>query len=259
MKHCVVNFANGFWYPRGQARLCQSLHDTGYDGKMFTWQDEKQIGVLPHSTAPYAFKMAAFNHAADEGYDTILWCDAAVWAQSSIMPLLDYINKQGHIFFENYSGCPTSRTVPWNCAEWTSDACLTEMNISRDEAEKIPQYMGCCFGLSLNFSRSVEFLNNMTSYSLDGITFPGVKNITFPGACNNDNQTVSTDPRCLGHRYDQSVGSILAYQMSIELINGDKTFFQSYNNPQKTTFRYGSADNDMSLINPNLCLLTQGM
>lgn len=240
MKHCIINLGNGAWYPRGQARLVNSLKAVGYPGTVFAWTNESDVGAPPHATLPYAFKLGAFNRAKEAGFDTILWCDCAVWAWHDLEPIFKHIDEHGHVFFQG----------GWNCAQWTSDACLAKMGVSRDTVEPMPHYMACCMGLSLKSDKSREFLRILTAYSLDGIT--------FPGPWNNNGNCCSTDPRCLGHRHDQAVGSIVAAQLGMETIVGHHTFFQYYANPQGTAYKEGQP-NDMTLMNPNVCLLSQGM
>jgi hypothetical protein len=240
MRHCVINFGKGGNYPQGSARLAQSLKDTNYPGQLFIWTDESQLGAPFHSQSPYAFKMAAFHRAAAAGFDTILWCDSAVWAWHDIMPIMHHIDQHGHVIFVN----------GWNCAQWTSDACLKKLGVSRDEAEKMTHIIGGCLGLSMKSERSKEFLRQLTACSLDGVS--------FPGPWTNNGHLASADPRCLGHRHDQAVGSILAAKLGMELIIPQDTYFSYYVNPKGTAFVYGQ-QNDMSMIKPNVSLLVQGL
>ncbi len=240
---CIINFARGAWYPRGQRRLVQSLLDVRYPtlGDFAFFQNETELGCPPHEEVPYGFKVAAFNHVAGMGFKLILWCDAAVWAIKPLDPLFDRLKNEGHLFFTGTWG---------NCARWTSDACLKQMDVTRDEAEKMPHYMACCMGLNLNHPRSVEFLTRLTRYAWDGIS--------FHGSWTNDHQEVSADPRCHGHRHDQSVGSILASQLGMEQIPSANAPFAYYNNAAGTPYRYGEA-NDMTGVRENVVLLSQGM
>ena len=241
-KTCIINYANGGWYPNGQNRLLRSLVDTQFLklGDIIIFKNESELKCPPHSQLHYGFKIAAFNRAVDLGYKIILWCDAAVWAHKPLKPLFEHIEHEGHVFF----------TGGWNCAQWTSDACLTQMQVSRDEAEKIPMYMACCMGLNLENPRSVEFLTRLNKYAWDGIS--------FIGAWHNDRHQVSQDARCLGHRHDQSVGSILAYQLGMEHLIGHKTFFTYYNNKAGIPYRY-CQQNDLTGIAESVVMLSQGM
>lgn len=237
MKTCIINFAKGAWYPAGQQRLVRSLRDVGYDGDVLTFNEEAQVRAPSHQSQPYAFKIGAFNLAASLGYRSILWCDAAVFAIKPITPIFDHIAQHGHILFQ--SG--------FYCSQWTSDVCLKACGISRDEASRMLMYMACCMGLSLDHARSVEFLRRLTERAADGVS--------LPGAWRNDNHEVSSDLRCSGHRHDQSIGSILAAQMGMDVIVPHETYFAYYT---RGVYRYGCA-NDMTGIQPSVVMLSQGM
>lgn len=236
-KHCIINFAKGHWYPRGQARLIQSLKDTSYSGDLYAWNDERNLSVPPHEMMPYAFKIGAFNHVADLGHRIILWCDAAVFAIKDLTPIFDHIEKHGHLFFQ--SG--------FNCAQWTSDTCLEKAVVTRDQAEKMPMYMACCMGLNLDHPRSMEFLRQLTQQGLDGVS--------LPGSWRNENHEVSQDPRCQGHRHDQSIGSLVAAKLGMEVIVAHHSYFAYYMNG---VYNYGQP-NDMTGISDSVVMLTQGM
>lgn len=240
MNPCVINFSSGGWYPRGQQRLLASLRDTGWTGGVRVFGSTEELGCPSHEAAPYAFKPAAFNRVATEGYDVILWCDSAVWANRSIAPVIERIEKEGHILFEG----------GWNCAQWTNDTCLKNMGVSRDEAEKMPQISASCMGFDLRHPKAVEFLRRWTAYSLDGQS--------FRGRWNNHEKTESADPRCLGHRHDQTVASILSAQMGMAHTVGHPTYYMYYASADGSPFRYGQT-NDMSKVSPEICFLTQGM
>ena len=242
-KSCIINFAKGAWYPRGQDRLFRSLIDVQFFkvGDALIYKNESELKCPPHEKIPYGFKIAAFNHAADLGYKIILWCDAAAWAIKPLEPVFEHIEREGHIFFQ--SG--------FYCSQWTSDNCLVQMEVTRDQAEKMPMYMACCMGLNLDNPRSVEFLTRLNKYAWDGIS--------FPGDWRNDHGQVSHDPRCSGHRHDQSVGSIISNQLGmVPHLVGHDTFFAYYNNKAGIPYQYGQP-NDMTGIKDSVVMLSQGM
>ena len=41
-----INFGKGAWYPRGSARLKQSLQDVGYPGRVYIWDNENDSSTL---------------------------------------------------------------------------------------------------------------------------------------------------------------------------------------------------------------------
>lgn len=238
----VVNFAKpgawpNTWYPRGQARLQQSLKDTGWTGGAFCFNDERQVNSPSHNVLPYAFKVGALNHALKEGYTSLLWCDASVWAIKPLEPIFEHIEKHGYIFF----------MAGFNCAQWTNDRCLQILSVTRDEAEKMPMFMALCFGLDLTHARTRLFLDRLTNIIM---TTDAVR-----GQWNNEHRSESQDPRCQGHRHDQSVASILAADLRMELSSGHDTFFQYYG---PLLYDYGG-QNDMSKIKDSVVLLAQGM
>lgn len=243
MNPCVINFASGKWYPRGQKRLVDSLAATGWRGGVRVHTSTDEIGCPPHTASPYAFKPAAFNKAMKDGYDVVLWCDAACWANSDITPLMERIEMDGHVLFADVD--------PWNSAQWTNDRCLRNMGVTRDEAEKMHCIMACCMGLDLRNERSREFLARWTDYSLDGSS--------FVGEWTNDKKTESSDSRCRGHRHDQAVAGILAEQLGMAKIQGKPKYFQHWRGSTNGgLFKYGG-QNDMSAVCDGICVLTQGM
>lgn len=241
-KRCIVNFAkNGdfpnLWYLRGQERLRRSLQDVGWDGDFLAYNDELQVDALPHRIMPYAFKYAALMKSVKAGYQTLLWLDASVFAIKPLDPFFDYIEKNGYAFF----------SAGFNCAQWTNDNALSVMRLSRDEAEKIPMYMALCMGFNIQHPRTYQFLDQLAYYATN--------TTAFRGNWTNDYKTESNDARCLGHRHDQSVGSILAAKYGMELPGSDVNFLAYYNNG---LYNYGG-QNDMTGIQDSVCLLAQGM
>lgn len=239
MKKCIINYASGSWYPAGQLRLQQSLAETKFDGDVIVWRDEKAISPITprHCECPYGFKPHALLWAARNGYDQVIWADASVWAIRNIQPMFDHITKHGWMLFYN---CCTGN--------WTSDACLKGFGITRDEAMSIHMLMGICMGWDLNNATCLKFLDLWLAKASDGFS--------FPGSWTNQRHEVSADPRVSGHRHDQSVASILAHQLGMNLIVPHETFFQYYENPTKNTFMENP---DFSMIRPHTVMVAQGM
>lgn len=228
MNPCVVNFGKGAWYPRGRQRLLDSLKGVGYAGGILSYTDESQIGAPTHQQAPYAFKTSCFLRAQEAGHDVVLWCDCSVWAIRPLDALLEHVRREGHVFFQG----------GWNCAQWSTDSSLESLGVTRDEAEKLPMLMACCMGLDLTNPRSAEFLRRWHEKAMDGHT--------FAGPWSNEGQACSKDPRCLGHRHDQTAASVIGGLLGMEQIVGHESHFAYY---------YGK----MEEIKDSVCLLAQGM
>jgi len=239
MNKCVINFAKGLWYPRGQERLFQSLLNN-FDGEIGIFNDEQQIDCQPHQICPYGFKPYALRRVAKAGYTHVLWCDASVWAIKNIQPMFDFIDQHGWMFFVN-----TSTGI------FTSDACLKQFGVTRDQAMDITMLMGICMGFNLTHPKTQEFLKRWLQHADDGIS--------FPGSWTNNNQEVSKDPRCKGHRHDQSAASLIAWQLGMDQIVPHETFFEYYQHPNPTGPSKGLYDGDLSLVKPHTVMIAQGM
>ena len=236
----VVNFAKAapwpnLWYPRGQQRLDRSLFDQGFDGQTILFTDESELGVPPHRELPYAFKIAALRAAARRGCTSILWADASIFAIKPLNPVFEHIEKHGHLFFQ----------AGFNCAQWTNDRALSIMGVTRDQAEQMEMLMACCMGFDLRNERTCRFLDQFENVVLH--------TCAVQGNWTNDSSTESRDPRCRGHRHDQSVASILAAQLGMKL---EPPVLMNYYGPN--LYQYGQP-NDMSGIRPETVLLGQGM
>jgi hypothetical protein len=212
-KRVVVNFAKGGGYPQLQARLVKSLKAAGYHDEILTFSDDLQLGCRPHSEVPYGFKVWAIQ-AALELAESVLWCDASVLATRNPQGIFGHIEEFGYILFD--SG--------WNCAQWTSDKCLLNFSTTRDEAKKMVHYSGGCVGLSRHSTVAQEFLRHLVYHVQDGTS--------FQGAWSNEAGQVSTDPYCLGHRHDQSVGSLIAARLGMKILPGRGSYFEYNTGPK---------------------------
>lgn len=192
-------------FQKGQARLRESLKLERWSADALFFTDESQIGAPPHTQTPYAFKCYAFARAIEEGYDIALWLDCSVVCIKPIDPVFDAIEAKGHHF----------EMAGWSVGEWSTDACLEKLGITRDEGMKMPLYSAGMTGLDLRRDRSREFLRLWRQHADDGVS--------FIGPWRNDG-TMSSDPRVLGHRHDQTVASALAHRLGMKL--DEPTFFE---------------------------------
>ena len=242
MKKCIVNFAKGGWYPAGQRRLRESLVENDFDGDIFTFHSESELGpdCPSHQEAPYAFKPFALKWAFEHGYDHVIWTDASVWAIRPIEPMFEHIEKHGWMFFLN--------TCTGN---WTSDACLKSFSIDREQAMNIQMLMGICMGWNLTHPLCRSFLNVWLEKAVD--------HVTFPGSWTNKHHEVSSDPRVYGHRHDQSAASIIAWRLGMNLIVPHETYFEYYRHPNPNGPGRGLFDGNLSLVQPHTVMIAQGM
>lgn len=200
MKHCIVNFSD-LKYKIGQDRLYKSLKDFNYQGDIILFNSFEEIGCKPHTEVPYQFKVYAIEKVRQMGYDVVLWCDASLFAVKDVMPVIHYIIEKGYLM--EYCG--------FSVGQWSTDICLREFNLTRDEAMDIPLHSSGFTGLNFQHPISNEFMDSWFK--------SGQEEITFNGDWNNNNNQCSMDSRCLGHRHDQTTASIIAHKVGMERTN----------------------------------------
>lgn len=175
--------------PPGASRLIENGYDyTGYQAKPF-----------------------ALRYAMESGAAVAILVDASFYPIRSIQPLVEHIVAHGYFL------CRNGHSV----GEWTSGRCLELMGMQRDEAIGIEDVSSYCVGVQL---RRRDLVDAWACRSTDAAVagphtnsrnapMPGQRN---PGMCSND-------PRCKGHRHDQSVLSILRYRLGLtELVSRPK-------------------------------------
>ena len=199
MKRCVINFASGGRYPAGQKRLKESFLSKNYDGDFLLYDDESKFGCPPHQEMPYAFKPYMFQKAIEMGYEQIIWCDAAIFLANdkSLGRIYRQIDKDGYMLVLN----------GWNTGQWCSDAALPMLGITREESFEIPHIMANSMAFDVRNERSREFLRQYYEHAKDG---------SFKGAWTNEKNQVSNDPRVMGHRHDQTAGSVIAWRLGMD-------------------------------------------
>lgn len=200
MKHCVLNFSD-YKFEKGQDRLRDSLKQQGYIGDFISYSEFAEVGSKIHLEVPYQFKVYAIEKVRQMGYDVVLYCDASIWAIKNVMPVINHIIEKGYLM--EYCG--------FSVGQFSTDLCLKEFGITRDEAMDIPLHSAGFTGLN--------FKNELASQFFDRWLDSARKEITFKGDWNNKDKQCSQDERCLGHRHDQTTSSIIAYQLGMERIN----------------------------------------
>ena len=183
----VINACTGNgWYKRGQARLVESLRDTGYTGDILSWCDAP-INRHFDPSHPYTIKGAAFAEASKKGYKNILWLDCSIIAIKSINPLFELINTEGKYFWK--SG--------WNMAQTATDTDLEFAGWTRDQAELLHECASGIVGLNMHDSQVGRLASIFMWAQAAGVCSTSRK---------HDNQ--SKDPRFKFARQDQTAFSI---------------------------------------------------
>jgi len=211
----VVSFADGVGnYAKAMMRLEQSMRAVHFDGTAKMINDYEHIGSPLHKApasfnpVPYAFKPCSIRKAFEEGADLVLWCDSVVYATKSINPIFDHIDRHGYLLFDN---------IGFTIGDYTSDACLLKHGMCRNEAFTKPMVMACVMGFKRGNPESEAFLKYYIDAAFDGVS--------YLGDWTNQDLQVSNDMRVKGHRHDQSVASIIASQLGMDLTRAQDTYF----------------------------------
>jgi len=193
-------------YRRGQERLRQSLDDELYDCDFVEREMQAEnIGtpLLGMYTA-YAAKPYLLQHVLlRDGPRVTILCDASFYAIRPLDPLIEHITRNGYYL------CDNGYTV----GEWASDRCLAHFGLSRDVAMAMPDCSSYCVGIDRENPTAMELARQWCEHSVEATicgahTNQGHRRSRNPGF-------VSGDPRCRGHRHDQTVLSIVAHGLGL--------------------------------------------
>lgn len=188
-------------YRRGIARLKESLASVGFSGEFMYWDSTYPRGCPHHEETEYAFKPFCFVEVAAEGVQLALWLDSSIYPYREIDTIFEEIRSNGYLFVggTHFTG------------EYCTDDALSVLGVTREQALAIPSCSSGILGLNFECEIAREFLARWHMCARDGRAFRGPKWSGVRGFP----VTVSTDPRVKGHRHDQTVASILAWQLGM--------------------------------------------
>ena len=167
-------------------------------------QERKITGKTRRPTSKPLAAKPEIMQAAAKPNQALLWLDASVVVNGSLEPVFYHIEQHGYLLLDG----------GWNNAQWSNDRSLAAFGYDRDEAEKQPQAMAGVFGISTYHPWRRLLLKEWHRQKK-----------LFAGAHANDRQSESRDPRCLGHRHDQTVLSLIAARNGCEIIHPPQEWF----------------------------------
>ena len=207
-KAVIVCAGIGGWYPKGVARLENSLVHHGFAGRTMFWKDEYPYGSPTHQDNPYAFKIFEFEAAMNTGANVILHLDASFWCIKNPHRLFDLISDNGVIGFR----------TGYNMAQTASDAALQWAGFTRDEAEALPEIASGMVGLRMDNPMGAEVFRLWK----EGMELGLFRNNRLHDL--NDSQ----DPRFLHARQDQTIYSLAIHKVGLNV--NDEDIVAYYNN-----------------------------
>lgn len=203
MKTAIVTCAWGPTYEKGFTRLQNSLADFG--GVDLVRGDAGD----GHATLPYAFKHRALREVERLGYDAAIWCDSNAHWQHHPERMIQRIKRQG------YWIC----TLGWNVGQWCTDEALPKLDITREQAWKIDMVCAAVYGLRFDRPQAQEVLKYLEDHE-----------DAMPGPWTNDNNGASATEGVMGHRHDQTVLSVAAKKVGLEIDRPPCLLAYAYNN-----------------------------
>lgn len=191
----VVTFASGPYQPFGY-RLRNLLNRVSPSIDVFVFSSESEFGSPLHRDNPYAFKVYAIEAVRNKGYEVVIWCDSILYPTRPLETIIPEIEKVGVYLAED----------GWKTGMYANDNCLNYFGVTRDQAMEISAVWACFMGFDFKNPVTHEFMRRWKKASQDG---------AFAGKTFNNTGSESADPRCKGHRHDQSCAELISYQMGI--------------------------------------------
>lgn len=203
-------------YERMLDRMRTSFEVCGDGELLVLFRGHLPPGSPTQEEKPYAFKVHAMKAAIERGADVLLWADASVIAMRPLSRLWPLIEDAGVLFTES---------PECDCGQFTCDSALEPLGITREEAFRIPHVVGTAFGVDLRTAIGAEFFSEWSRLE---------KTNAFCGPKVNTNGEASADSRVLGHRWDQTAASIVAWRLGIKL-SRQSDWLAECREPEETT------------------------
>jgi hypothetical protein len=192
-----VNFATpseNTDYVKEQHRLVETVRKFGYN--MYTYNSFEYIDSPTQEQSPYAFKLHAIEKVRHMGHDIVIWVDSTVRLIRPIDSLIPKIQAVGVYL-------PTDGLRTGN---WVNDKTLNYFNMTRDHAMEMYSIHAAVMAFDFRTQPACNFIDEMFKCEKAGL---------FKGNWNNNNFTESNDPRCRGHRHDQSCADLVSRKLNI--------------------------------------------
>lgn len=206
MKRCITCVATGH-YVSGLRRLTANVNGAV---PVLGWENRLPPGSPAHERIPYAFKAFALKAAVEAGYTTLLWADACIVPIRDLETLFLEIEADGIWLSRN----------GWLNGQWCAESFYQYINISREENWRISHVVATAFGLDVTKANGKTFYEEYLRLSQTR-AFCGpwwnTNSREYASMRGNPRAGVCGPPEVLGHRHDQSVASVLAWQLGVRL------------------------------------------
>lgn len=211
-------------FASGLRAIKTDLDRFGYAGEYLSWGERYPDGAPTHAEVPMGYKPYCVDEARRRGFRQVIWMDASIRLKRPLDYLFEMIDAKGYVFYsEEHS-----------IGQFCKDEALATLQISRDEAFRLPSVWSCVLGLDLSTEPANRFLDEWKRLASDRVTFPGPKWSGLHGYP----RTASSDPRVLGHRHDQTAASVLAHRFGMSDFLPKAAFDENFYNDRYSVRRY---------------------
>ena len=204
------------YFNKAISHFKQKINELNFKGDLLIWDKELPVGCPSFRESPFAFKVFCFQEAKKQGYDVILWMDSVIYPKSSFWLNLVFalIRQNGYFFVNDFT----------YIGNWCSDYTLEKLKVNREEIMEVKGVRAIVLGLDFKNKKSNLFFKEWLKCACDKVSFAGKKGVPYY-YLNNMNKIFSKDPRVKGHRHDQTVVSIIAWEMNMDKRYEIKDFF----------------------------------
>lgn len=126
MKRAIINVSIRAPYTRYQKRLIETCKATNPNVDLITWTDQLPPDARTHHESMYGFKMWAFNHAFEQGYESVLWLDSPSIVHGDLSPIFDIIERDGDFVI----------TTHCKLYQYTNDKTIEHFKLTRKEVKE---------------------------------------------------------------------------------------------------------------------------
>ena len=239
---CVVSLAVGHQFEklweynrmeRGLDFIREDLQKSDFSGDYIPYRQRLPFGSPTHADAPFAFKPFCLQECIESGYTSILWLDSSIRIHGRIDALFDFIEADGYLIFREFNQMST-------LGEYCADGALNALGLTRDCSFSIPICWGAAIGIDINSLLGVEFQREWLRHAKERTAFTGPK---WSGVYGWP-ATASTDRRVHGHRWDQTVASVLAWRLGMRNWQERAVFDRYLKNDRLAVRRYSEWKDD---------------
>ena len=195
----ILTFHNTERFAEAAKSLRQTLEVWGWQDRLIQ-STELPPGCPPHAESPFAFKPWLIEQCRKLGVDQLLWADSSIRFMQSPLWIERELKRTGILMIED-----SDQFLRW----WSSDRSLDHFGIERRSLGDRRCALAGLIGFDLRRPKALEFLHAWLETERKGL---------FQGKWSNEDLTVSSDPEVKGHRHDQTLATLVAWNLGIEMI-----------------------------------------